>query len=133
MIHSRPNTTLSSDLPTSKLEAELILTALGDCTDRTVLDLGGGSGIHARKAVSSGSSVVDVVDISPEMMRIGQDAESNLGREDRIRWFQADATQPIAEQIQEGVCARRDMISLWQTGCSIMPRAWMIFEACGEM
>jgi SAM-dependent methyltransferase len=90
------------DLACSKLEGELISTALGNCAGLTVLDLGGGSGFHARRAVDAGASVVDVVDISPEMMRIGQEVETKLGRGDRIRWFEGDATRPLAEQVEKG-------------------------------
>jgi SAM-dependent methyltransferase len=51
---------------------------LGDCTGLKVLDVGGGSGLHARKAIDAGATVVDVVDISPEMMRAGQEIETSL-------------------------------------------------------
>lgn len=36
------------DLPTSRLEAEIVRIALGDCTGLKILDLGGGTGIYAR-------------------------------------------------------------------------------------
>ncbi|KAH7142625.1 S-adenosyl-L-methionine-dependent methyltransferase [Dactylonectria estremocensis] len=91
------------ELPCSKLEAQLVITALGDCTGLKVLDLGGGSGLHARRVVDAGGAVVDVVDISPEMMRAGQDIETQLGRQGRIRWFEADVTRPLAEQVKDGV------------------------------
>ncbi|KAH6879482.1 S-adenosyl-L-methionine-dependent methyltransferase [Thelonectria olida] len=91
------------ELPCSKLEAQLVHNALGNCTDLTVLDLGGGSGLHARRAVDAGGAVVDVVDISAEMMRAGQEIEAQLGRQDRIRWFEADVTRPLAEQVEDGV------------------------------
>ncbi|KAM5374806.1 hypothetical protein ACJZ2D_006300 [Fusarium nematophilum] len=91
------------ELPCSKLEAQLIRIALGDCSGLKVLDLGGGSGLHARRAVDAGAAVVDVVDISPEMMRAGKEVEAQLGRKDRIRWFEADLTRPLAEQAKDGV------------------------------
>ncbi|KAF4456665.1 hypothetical protein F53441_1221 [Fusarium austroafricanum] len=87
------------ELPCSKLEGELVQNALGDCTGLKVFDLGGGSGLHARRAIDAGAEVVDVVDISPEMMRAGQDIETKLGRQDRIRWFEADVTKPVAEHV----------------------------------
>jgi SAM-dependent methyltransferase len=86
-------------LPCSKLEGQLVQNALGDCTALKVLDLGGGSGLHARRAINAGATVVDVVDISPEMMRAGQEIETSLGRKDRIRWFEADLTKPVTEQV----------------------------------
>jgi len=94
------------DLPCSKLEAELIRTALGDCAGLAVLDLGGGSGLHARRAVDAGAATVDVFDISPEMLRAGEEVEARLGRHGRIRWAVADATRPLAGQVEEGGCLR---------------------------
>ncbi|KFY13025.1 hypothetical protein V492_03531 [Pseudogymnoascus sp. VKM F-4246] len=91
------------DLPCCVLEGELVSRALGDCTGLTVLDLGGGSGIHARRAIEAGAALIDVFDISSEMLRVGQEAELKAGRKDRIRWFQADATQPFAEQVEHGI------------------------------
>ncbi|EWZ85238.1 hypothetical protein FOWG_11743 [Fusarium oxysporum f. sp. lycopersici MN25] len=88
------------ELPCSKLEGQLVRNALGDCTGLKVLDLGGGSGLHARRAIDAGASVVDVVDISPEMMKAGEEIEQSLGRKDRIRWFEADVTKPVAEQVK---------------------------------
>ncbi|KAH8896151.1 S-adenosyl-L-methionine-dependent methyltransferase [Thozetella sp. PMI_491] len=102
-----PKYTTIVDLPCSKIEAQLIGIALGDCTGLTVLDLGGGSGLHARRAVDAGAAVVDVFDISPEMMRIGEDIETQLGRQGRIRWFKADATRSLAEQV-DGNALRSD-------------------------
>ncbi|KAK4451078.1 Ubiquinone/menaquinone biosynthesis C-methyltransferase UbiE [Podospora aff. communis PSN243] len=86
------------DLPCSKIEAELIRTALGDCTGLSVLDLGGGSGLHARRAVDAGAASVDVLDISVEMMKVGQDIEVSLGRGDKIKWVAADLGRPLGEQ-----------------------------------
>jgi SAM-dependent methyltransferase len=86
------------DLPMAKLEAELIRKALGDCTGLKVLDLGGGSGTHARQAVNAGAELVDVADISEAMMQIGKEIEAQAGRDGRIRWHFADASKPLAEQ-----------------------------------
>jgi toxoflavin synthase len=86
------------DLPCAQLEAQLVQAALGNCTGLKVLDLGGGSGLHARKAVNAGAAVVDVVDISPAMMQIGQDIETKLRREGIIRWYEADVSKPLTEQ-----------------------------------
>ncbi|KAK0736662.1 S-adenosyl-L-methionine-dependent methyltransferase [Apiosordaria backusii] len=88
------------DVPDMKLEIELVRTALGDCTGLTVLDLGGGSGLHARSAAELGATLVDVVDISAEMLRVGQELEETLGRRYRIRYLQADAARPLVEQIK---------------------------------
>lgn len=88
-----------SELPCSKLEGQLVRNALGDCTGLKVLDLGGGDGLHARRAIDAGAKVVDVVDISPEMMKAGKEIETSLGRQGRIRWFEADVTKPLTEQV----------------------------------
>lgn len=91
------------ELPMARLEAELIRTALGDCTGLCILDLGGGSGTHARQAVAAGARLVDVADISEEMMRIGKDIDAaqvdgGASRARNIRWHVADATRPLADQ-----------------------------------
>ncbi|CAO2658292.1 Nn.00g060150.m01.CDS01 [Neocucurbitaria sp. VM-36] len=59
------------DLPVARLEAELIRTALGDCTGKAVLDIGGDSGTYARQAIKAGARQIDVVDISDSKMQIG--------------------------------------------------------------
>jgi len=88
----------SEEVPMYRLEAELIRKALGDCTGLTVLDLGGGSGTHARQAIAAGASRVDVVDISDAMLQIGRDIEAKSSTESRIRWLLADASKPMSEQ-----------------------------------
>lgn len=92
--------TSAADLPCVKLESELVRNALGDCTGLTILDLGGGSGIHARHAIDAGAASVDVFDISEEMLRMGWEIEATLGRQGRIRWFRADATKPLTQQTE---------------------------------
>lgn len=82
-------------LPVGCLESELMKNALGDTTGLVILDLGGGSGIHAREAIDAGAARVDIVDISPEMLAVAMDAEKNLGREGRIRTFEADVSKPM--------------------------------------
>ncbi|KAK6212700.1 hypothetical protein LQW54_004967 [Pestalotiopsis sp. IQ-011] len=82
-------------LPYGQLEAQLFGTALGDASGQTVLDLGGGTGLRARQALAAGAASVDVVDISPAMLSVGRDIEKELGREDKIRWLEADASRPL--------------------------------------
>ncbi len=112
-------------LPAARIEAELIRTALGDCTGLHVLDLGGGSGLHARRAVGeANAATVDVVDISKEMLRVGQETEVQLGREGRIRWFEADLSKPLGEQIQgEG---------LREGGYDVVMANWVFDHAASE-
>ncbi|KAI3397029.1 hypothetical protein diail_11264 [Diaporthe ilicicola] len=81
--------------PIGRLESELYLTALGDPTGHTILDLGGGTGLRARQAAERGAESVDVVDISPEMLRVGEMEAAKAGLGHRIRWKKADVSQPL--------------------------------------
>lgn len=89
----------AAEVPFSKIEADLVGQAMGRVTGLTILDLGGGNGVHARRAIDAGGALVDVVDISSGMLRAGEEIEKKLGRQGRIRWFEGDATRPLAEQI----------------------------------
>ncbi|KAI7785254.1 toxa protein [Diaporthe eres] len=81
--------------PIGRLESELYLTALGDPTGLTVLDLGGGTGLRARQAVERGAASVDVVDISAEMLHVGKKEAAKTGLGERIRWIEADVSQNL--------------------------------------
>lgn len=81
--------------PQSELYQEDVKRALGNCTGKTVLDLGGGTGLHARHALTAGAKFVDVVDISPAMLEIGKDMDTS---ETRLRWHIGDITKPLADQ-----------------------------------
>jgi SAM-dependent methyltransferase len=85
-----------ASLPSGQLESQLVKKALSDCTGLTVLDLGGGSGIHAREAVELGASRVDVVDISAGMLQVGRDIEESLARAAMISYFEADVSKPLS-------------------------------------
>ena len=85
-----------SALPSGRLESQLVKIALGDCAGPAIFDLGGGTGIHAREAVELGAARVDVVDISPGMLRVGADHERALGRRGIIRFFQGDVSQSLS-------------------------------------
>jgi toxoflavin synthase len=80
--------------PSGIIESELLTAAMGDCTGLKGLDLGGGNSHRAREAVEAGAAAVDVVDLSPEMLRIGEDLEKSLGR-NCIRWLLADIAKPM--------------------------------------
>lgn len=77
-------------VPEAVLESQAVIAALGSIKDQTVLDLAGGSGIHARQAVAAGARLVDLVDISSEMLKIAEKAEEAIGRRDAMRFFVAD-------------------------------------------
>jgi SAM-dependent methyltransferase len=85
------------DLPYYQLISQLIKVALGDCTNMAILDLAGGSGLHARDAVELGASSVDVVDISSAMLKVGEDFEANLGRKGVMRFFEADVSKSLSQ------------------------------------
>jgi SAM-dependent methyltransferase len=86
-------------LPYGILESQLFKIALGDPTGLRILDLGGGTGVHAREAIAAGAEKVDVLDISPEMLRVGKDIEASLNRKDRINCYEADVKQPLADLV----------------------------------
>ncbi|OCL12149.1 S-adenosyl-L-methionine-dependent methyltransferase [Glonium stellatum] len=85
-----------SSLPSGQLESQLIKITLGDCTGLTILDLGGGTGVHAREAIDLGAATVDIIDISPGMLKIGRRIEESLCRENTIRFFEADVSKPFS-------------------------------------
>ena len=80
--------------PLGILETQLILSAIGSPKGSTVLDLGGGTGVMARKVVDAGAKLVDVVDVSPEMLNVGRQTESHLYSQ-KIRWFEADVSKSL--------------------------------------
>lgn len=82
-------------LPLAELEYEMVSKAIGDCTEKTVLDLGGGNGQYARRAVELGAELVDVIDISPAMLQVGRKIEEERGHHSKIRWFEGDATKAL--------------------------------------
>ncbi|KAI1081505.1 S-adenosyl-L-methionine-dependent methyltransferase [Whalleya microplaca] len=83
-------------LPYGIMETQLVGSALGDCTGARVLDLGGGTGARARQALAAGAAAVDIVDLSPEMLRIGESIEAALKRrEGAVRWLVADVSKPL--------------------------------------
>lgn len=92
---------LIPDIPLGVIESQLLTHVFGDATGLTVLDLGGGSGNHAREAVDAGAALVDIVDISPDMLQHARDAEVALGRDDRVRCFEADCSQPFDLPLRE--------------------------------
>ncbi|RYP75429.1 hypothetical protein DL769_003823 [Monosporascus sp. CRB-8-3] len=83
--------------PSGQLESQLIKLALGYCTGPPIPDPSGRTALHGREAVEMGASSVDVVEVSREMLRIGEDIEKprlpvkakseNTGR---VRFFEAD-------------------------------------------
>ncbi|KAI1260778.1 S-adenosyl-L-methionine-dependent methyltransferase [Xylariaceae sp. FL1019] len=79
--------------PYGQMEEQLMGVALGNCTGGTVLDIGGGTGLRARQVIDLVAAAVDVVDISPEMLRIGEATEPSPKK--GVRWFEADVSKPL--------------------------------------
>ncbi|KAK8055592.1 S-adenosyl-L-methionine-dependent methyltransferase [Apiospora rasikravindrae] len=69
------------------IETQLIAPALKSARNLSVLDLGGGSGLRARDALSADATAVDVVDVSGGMLKADKDIEKGHGCT-AIRWFQ---------------------------------------------
>jgi ubiquinone/menaquinone biosynthesis C-methylase UbiE len=82
-------------LPEGVLESQLIKIALGDATGKSVLDLGGGTGIHAREAIEAGATSLVLVDISPEMIRVAKDGLHALTRTAQLQFVEADVSKPM--------------------------------------
>lgn len=109
-----------TNLPYGHLESQLIKTALGDCSRLTILDLGGGTGLHAREAIDLGAATVDLVDISPGMLKVAQEFEKSLGRENVTRFFEADVSKPLSH------------LPLREDGYDVVMVNW-IFSHAGSM
>ncbi|KAF2160576.1 hypothetical protein M409DRAFT_28961 [Zasmidium cellare ATCC 36951] len=88
-------------LPHSRISHELVLQALGDCTSQVILDLGGGTGLHARNAIKAGAARVDNVDISPAMLAGCEKLEEAAGRKpgEKVQCYVGDVSKPLEEQI----------------------------------
>ncbi|KFA67272.1 hypothetical protein S40285_08646 [Stachybotrys chlorohalonatus IBT 40285] len=84
-----------ASLPYGILESQLFKMAIGKPTGLRILDLGGGNGVHAREAIDAGAGRVDIVDISPEMLRVASDIEETIGRRDRLRFYEADVRNSL--------------------------------------
>ena len=80
--------------PLGTLEQQLFDLSIKDCDGLRILDLGGGTGLRARDALEAGAREVDVVDISQEMMRQGQESEKSIAR-DRISWYHGDCSKSL--------------------------------------
>jgi ubiquinone/menaquinone biosynthesis C-methylase UbiE len=85
-------------LPSGQLESELIKIALGDCNGLAILDLGGGTALHAREAIELGARHVDVIDVSSRMLDMGRKLvqDTDPAAAHKIRFFQADVSKSLS-------------------------------------
>ena len=84
------------DLPCNSLERALIEAGRGDCHGFKILDLAGGTGLKAKKALDDGAAGVDVVDISGGMIDAVSASQKRYG--EAIQGFVADCSKPLATQ-----------------------------------
>ncbi|GGN88091.1 METTL5 family protein [Haloarcula pellucida] len=77
------------------LAAHLVHTAdlQGDIQDRTVVDLGCGTGMLALGAALRGPDTVVGLDIDPAPLSTARDNERKVGSTTSVSWVRADATQ----------------------------------------
>jgi len=66
----------------------------GDVADRTVVDLGCGTGMLALAAALRGPSRVVGIDVDPSPLSIAQRNEGKIGTASSVSWIRADATRP---------------------------------------
>lgn len=84
-----------TDLPGEVITENLLRRGLGDIKNLAILDLACGSGHYTRMAVRLGAKSVTGVDISSEMLRIGQSIENDTESSSRITYHRADCSQPL--------------------------------------
>ena len=65
----------------------------GDIQDRTVVDLGCGTGMLALAAALRGPDTVVGVDIDPDPLSTARDNERKVGSRTSVSWIRADATR----------------------------------------
>ncbi len=92
-----PNYASMADLPGEKIAGRLLRHGLAEVNvcESKVLDLAGGSGLYARMLVAMGASHVTSIDVSAEMVRIGQDIEAEGAKASRIDFYVADCSAPL--------------------------------------
>lgn len=94
-----PNYSTMADLPGERIAAPLLRQGVADVRGFEVLDLAGGSGLYARMLVEMGASHVVCIDVSSEMIRLGQeietDAEKRSGQPSCIDFHVADCSAPL--------------------------------------
>jgi len=74
----------------------------GDVQDRTVVDLGCGTGMLALAAALRGPDTVVGVDIDPEPLATARRNERKVGSTTSVSWVRADATQvPLCPPVDE--------------------------------
>ncbi|KAK5112189.1 hypothetical protein LTR85_011622 [Meristemomyces frigidus] len=89
-----------TDLPGEVITENLLRRGLGNIEHLDILDLACGTGLHSRLAVNLGAKIVVGVDISREMLRIGQAAEEEASSPPGtsgscIAYHQADCSEPL--------------------------------------
>lgn len=90
-----PNVSLEQYRTPPELAAHLVHTAdlHGDIEDRTIVDLGCGTGMLALGAALRGPTQVVGLDIDPAPLQTARDNERKVASATEVEWLRADATR----------------------------------------
>ncbi len=76
---------------------------LGPCRGGHIIDVGGGTGDIAMRALDRGCARVTVVDVNVEMIRVGRDRSLDAGRVAGLGWVCGDAERlPLPDRCADG-------------------------------
>jgi len=81
----------------------LTFDRLGDLKDKTVLDIGCGSGVYLREALARGAARVIGVDAAPRMLELAKQRLDAAGHGGRYELLQGN--YPLAEPVAHADCA----------------------------
>lgn len=84
-----------TDLPGEIITENLLRRGLGNVKGLHILDLACGSGHYTRMVAELGAKSVTGVDISGEMLRIGQSVQDDTESPKRIVYYRADCSRPL--------------------------------------
>lgn len=111
-------------LPIVAVERANVRSALGDLTDKAVLDLACGTGRYSQLLVSLGARRVVGIDISREMIRVASSASAAAVESGQIEYGVGDCAQPLGRigefDVVLGVwllnyaANRKEMLAMWQ-------------------
>jgi putative methylase len=91
--HPTPNPNLEQYTISASVAAQMLYMAAytyGDIVDKTVLDLGCGTGRLALGAAFLGAREVVGVDIDPTAVKVACENSANTGLKDKVQWVTAD-------------------------------------------
>jgi putative methylase len=98
--HPTPSPSLEQYTVSASVAAQMLYMAAytyGDIVDKTVLDLGCGTGRLALGAAFLGAEQVVGVDIDRTALRVASENATNTGLKDKVQWVAADIDAVCAE------------------------------------